>query len=79
MYNENSHFVLVLEKTDAITVQDALAMFAVAIDGRESCEQVEIVYKMGVAETFRDRVNSARVLLVEAIKNAKEYRSEAKK
>ncbi len=79
VYNENSHFVLVLEKTDAITVQDALAMFAVAIDGRESCEQVEIVYKMGVAETFRDRVNSARVLLVEAIKNAKEYRSEAKK
>lgn len=78
VYNENSHFVIVLEKTDLITVEDILNNFAVSLDGRETCENVGIKYTMGVAETFRDRIQSARALLVEAIKNSRDYESAAK-
>lgn len=79
VYNENAHFVIVLEKTDAIIAEDALQMFRLAVENRESCEAAEIEYKMGVAETFRDRVKNARILLVEAVKAAKEYHASAKK
>ena len=75
-YNENSHFIIVLEKTDAITADDALRIFGITLDGRESCENVAIDYKIGVAETFRDRVNSVRKLLVEAVNNSADYKSE---
>lgn len=75
-YNENSHFIIVLEKTDAITADDALRIFGITLDGRESCENVGIDYKIGVAETFRDRVNSVRKLLVEAVNNSADYKSE---
>lgn len=75
-YNENSHFIIVLEKTDAITADDAMRIFGITLDGRESCENVDIDYKIGVAETFRDRVNSVRKLLVEAVNNSADYKSE---
>ena len=78
VYNGNAHFVVVLEKTDAITAQDALQMFRLDLDNRESCENVRIAYETGVAETFRDRVTSARQLLAEAIKNSKDYTAEPK-
>ena len=78
VYNENSQFVIVLEKTDLITVEDILNNFAVSLDSREICENVGIKYTMGVAETFRDRIQSARALLVEAIKNSRDYESAAK-
>lgn len=78
VYNGNAHFVVVLEKTDAITAQDALQMLRLDLDNRESCENVRIAYETGVAETFRDRVTSARQLLAEAIKNSKEYTAEPK-
>lgn len=78
VYNGNAHFVVVLEKTDAITAQDALQMFRLDLDSRESCENVRIAYETGVAETFRDRVTSARQLLAEAIKNSKDYAAEPK-
>ena len=78
VYNGNAHFVVVLEKTDAITAQDALQMLRLDLDNRESCENVRIAYETGVAETFRDRVTSARQLLAEAIKNSKDYTAEPK-
>ena len=78
VYNGNAHFVLVLEKTDAITAQDALQMFRLDLDNRETCGNVRIAYGIGVAETFRDRVTSARQLLAEAIKNSKDYTAEPK-
>ena len=78
VYNENSHFIIVLEKTDSITVEDVLKNFTVSLDSREICENVGIKYTMGVAETFRDRIQSARALLVEAIKNSRDYESAAK-
>lgn len=73
IYNENSHFVIIIEKTDSITVEDILENFSVSLDGRETCENVDIKYSMGVAETFRERIQSARALLVEAIKNSRDY------
>lgn len=73
VYNENSHFVIILEKTDSITVEDILKNFSVSLDGRETCENIDIKYSMGVAETFRERIQSARALLVEAIKNSRDF------
>lgn len=73
VYNENSHFIIVIDKTDSITAEDAVQTFAVYIENRDSCENVHIKYTVGVAETFRERIKSARALLVEAIKNSKEF------
>lgn len=73
IYNENSHFIIILEKTDSITAEDMLESFRLEIENRETNENVGIRYKVGIAETFRERVKSPRALLVEAIKNGKEY------
>lgn len=78
VYNENSHFVVVINKSDSITAEDALQTFAVYLDNRETCENVSIKYEVGVAETFRERIKSARALLVEAIKNSRPFESKAK-
>lgn len=73
VYNENSHFIIILEKSDSITAEDMLESFRMEIENRETNENVGIRYKAGIAETFRERVKSPRALLVEAIKNGKEY------
>lgn len=73
VYNENSHFIIMLEKTDSITAEDMLETFRIEIENRETCEDIYIKYKAGIAETFRERIKSPRALLVEAIKNGKAY------
>ncbi len=73
VYNGNSHFIIVLEKSDAITAEDLAANFEVALENREECEKIEIKYRAGIAETFRERIKSPRALLVEAIKNGKNF------
>lgn len=78
VYNGNSHFIVILSKSDSITAEDAVQTFAAYLDNRESCENVDIKYEVGVAETFRERVKSARALLVESIKNRREFESKAK-
>lgn len=79
VYNGNSHYIVILSKSDSITAEDAVQTFATYLDGRESCENVGIKYEVGVAETFRERVRSARALLVESINNRREFESKAKK
>lgn len=78
VYNENTHFILVIDKTDSITAEDAVQTFAVYIENRESSENVDIKYSVGVAETFREKIKSARALLVEAIKNSKDFEAPPK-
>ena len=78
VYNGNSHFIVILSKSDSITAEDAVQTFSAYLDNRESCENVDIKYEVGVAETFRERVKSARALLVESIKNRREFESKAK-
>lgn len=73
VYNENAHFIAVIDKTDSITAEDAVQTFAVYTENRESCENIGIEYSVGVAETFRARIKSARALLVEAIRNSKDF------
>ena len=73
VYNENSHFIAVLEKSDSITAEDMIQNLEVSLENREICENIEIRYKAGVAETFRERIKSPRALLVEAIKNSREF------
>ena len=73
VYNGNSHFIIVLEKSDAITAEDLAANFEVALENREECEKIEIKSRAGIAETFRERIKSPRALLVEAIKNGKDF------
>ncbi len=78
VYNGNNHYFVTLNKTDIITAEDALQMFRTSLDTREELQNVRFEYKIGVAETFRNRVRSARLLLVEAIKNNKNYVTESK-
>ncbi len=78
VYNGNSHYIVILSKSDSITAEDAVQTFATYLDGRENCENVDIKYEVGVAETFRERVRSARALLVESIKNRREFEAKAK-
>ena len=77
IYNGNSHFVVLVEKSDYIIVEDILVLFRTRLDNRDSLNQVDIEYKIGIAESFRSKIQSARVLLSEAIKNQKPYRSNA--
>lgn len=60
VYNENSHFIAVLEKSDSITAEDMIQNLEVSLENREICENIEIRYKAGVAETFRERIKSPR-------------------
>ena len=78
VYNENAHFIVTVNRSDSITAEDALRNFDVCLDGRDVCETVRIEYTVGIAETFRDRIRSARALLVEAIRNGKPCVAEPK-
>ena len=50
-------------------------MFKIRLDEREENREIDIEYKIGIAETFKEN-KTARKLLSEGIKNKKEYVSE---
>lgn len=77
IYNGNGSFVIVAENSDYITVEDIMSLFMLRLDEREEHKNVCIEYKIGIAETFRER-KTARKLLSEAIKNKKSYTSQAR-
>ena len=76
IYNGNARFIILLEKSDSITAEGILSLFRIHLDRREAFSEVRIAYKVGIAETFRLRVPSARKLLSEAMQNQKEYISD---
>ena len=64
-----------VEKTDTITVDYILNRFRLLIDDREEFTQGEIVYKIGIAETFRDNIHVMRGLLSKAMQAEETYHS----
>ncbi len=76
IYNGNGSFVVLVKDSDYITVEDIMRLFGLRLDEREEYQVVEIEYKVGIAETFKEN-QTARRLLSEAIKNKKEFVSEA--
>lgn len=75
VYNGNGQFIIVVEKTDTITVDYILNRFRLLIDDREEFTQGEIVYKIGIAETFRDNIHVMRGLLSKAMQAEETYHS----
>lgn len=75
IYNGNGSFVVLVDDSDYITVEDIMGLFRLRLDEREELRNVVIEYKIGIAETFKEN-KTARKLLSEAIKNKKEYTSD---
>ncbi len=78
IYNGNGSFVILIDNSDFITVEDIMNLFKLRLEGREECTDIRIEYKIGIAETFREK-QTARKLLAETIKNKKLYVAEVKK
>ncbi len=76
VYNGNGSFIVLVNNSDYITVEDIMKLFSLRLDDREEYREIKIEYKIGIAESFRER-HSARKLLSEAIRSKKEYVSEA--
>lgn len=77
IYNGNGSFIVLLSGSDYISAEEIMNIFMLRLDEREEYQNIEIEYKIGIAETFREG-RTARKLLAEAIKNKKTYISEAK-
>jgi len=75
IYNGNGSFVIIIEDSDYITVEDIMGLFRLRLDDREDYKDIRIEYKVGIAETFKGN-QTARKLLSEAIKSKKIYESE---
>ena len=75
VYNGNGSFVILLEESDYITVEDIMRLFRLRLDERDDYKNITIEYKIGIAETFKEN-KTARKLLSEAIKSKKSYTSE---
>jgi diguanylate cyclase (GGDEF)-like protein len=76
IYNGNGSFVILTKDSDYITVEDILRLFGLRLDERDEYKDINIEYKVGIAETFKENKN-ARKLLSEAIENKKNFISES--
>ena len=78
VYNGNGSFIILVNNSDYITVEDIMRLFKLRLKEREDYKDVRIEYKIGIAETFREN-QTARKLLSEAINSKKLYVSEVNK
>lgn len=77
IYNDKGSFVVLVEDSDYITVEDIMRLFRLRLDERENHQEVAIEFKIGIAETYKEN-KTARKLLSEAIENKKQYTSAVK-
>ena len=77
VYNGNGSFVIMVNNSDYITVEDIIGLFKLRLDEREDFADIRIEYKVGIAEVFKEN-QTARKLLAEAIKSKKSFVSEKK-
>lgn len=77
IYNDKGSFVVLVEDSDYITVEDIMRLFRLRLDEREDHREVEIELKIGIAETYKEN-KTARKLLSEAIENKKKYTSDVR-
>lgn len=75
VYNGNSQFIIMTERTDYVTVKYMLQRFQLLLDTRETLTQEHITYEMGFAETSRSKVNKVRGLLSKAVGAQEKYES----
>jgi len=75
VYNGNGSFVILVNDSDYITVEDIIGLFRLRLDEREEFDTIPIEFKVGIAETFKEN-KSARKLLADAIKSKKPYVSD---
>ena len=75
VYNGNGSFVIMVDDSDYITVEDIIGLFRLRLDERDDCREIKIEYKVGIAETFKEN-QTARKLLSEVIKNKKQFVSD---
>lgn len=78
IYNGNGSFIIIVKESDYITVEDIMNLFGLRLDAREEHRNVRIEYTVGIAESFRE-VQTARKLLLKAVKNKKTYVCEAER
>ncbi len=69
--NGNGSFIVLAEDIDYITAEDVMRLFDLRLKEREEHKEINIAYKVGIAETFKEN-KTARKLLSEAMKNKKE-------
>ena len=65
-----------VKDSDYITVEDIVRLFGLRLDERDVHRELQIQYRVGIAETFQE-VQTARKLLSAAIRNKKDFVSEA--
>ncbi len=75
IYNGNGSFVMMVNNSDYITVEDIMGLFSLRLDDREEYRDIVIEYKIGISENFREN-KTARKLLSEAIKSKKDFVSD---
>ena len=75
IYNGNGSFVILVNNSDYITVEDIINLFKLRLDEREDYKDIRIEFNVGIAETFSEN-QTARKLLAETIKSKKHYVSE---
>ena len=76
VYNGNGSFIIMVKDSDYITVEDIVRLFGLRLDERDVHRELQIQYRVGIAETFQE-VQTARKLLSAAIRNKKDFVSEA--
>ena len=72
IYNGNGSFIVLVKDSDYITVEDILRLFALRLNEREENKEINIEYKVGIAETFKEN-QTARKLLAKAINSKKDF------
>lgn len=77
IYNGNGSFVMLVENSDYITVEDIMTLFRLRLDEREELNEISLEYKIGIAEVMGEN-KTARKLLSEAIRSKKSFVSEHK-
>ncbi len=75
VYNGNGSFVILVENSDYITVEDIMSLFKLRLDEREEYREIVFEYKIGIAEVVNEN-KTARKLLSETIKNKKTFISD---
>lgn len=79
VYNGNSQFFMVTNKTDYVTIEYIMKRIGVLIDEREKFKDIAIEYEVGMAETSYLGVHRIRPLLTKTLSNKEKYISAAAK
>lgn len=69
VYNGNGQFIVIVEKSDLVSVEYIMSRLSLLIDEREVFAEGDIIYDIGLSESGKEKVRSIRTLLTMANKN----------